>query len=641
MDISKYVTLYRSILIFFTVLTFFYCSSCQQETKNQPVFGYAKDSLAYQNLIAWDTLAPEARLEKLKNYIDPFERKPHDAKPPQYWIYKCFYEKSIGKRDSLHAYLSKIDSSQKEPDLYALRQYLNLSIKNRYDEISSGKLVEQIILERQKIEKSNSVFLYLMDDLLAMSFYNNHEDLKSLKYAKQYMDNHPWSAHNRLKQRYYDIRFMLSQRLENTRDMQNYLDSSRMLAISINDSLAFMRTVDYEAQMHSAMGRPDAAVKNFRIFFNYLNRTNRLEFYVFNNLARAFLDLNLPDSTIKYVHMSEAWKGWKKGSFTAKISLLDMLSEAYQKKGDFKNAYLAKTKQYDEYMKVTTEMQKEKIEEISTKYETRKKDQDIVTLKETNLLNNKLLVQQRWIFVILSLFLIMILLYTYKLYKQKLLKAKHDQLLIENKQYILEQKNRQNQLNPHFIYNAIANLQGLIGADRKHEANTYLVALTRLIRDILELNRHDFITLEQEVRSLKNYIILQQMRFHHIFDSVIDTSNLDVEDILIPPMLIQPFVENAIEHGLKNIDHKGLVKISFYANNDYLHVCITDNGMGLKENVTHEKGKKSLSQVITKERLALLYTDAQYQASLKIFPNYRPSGDGYKVEISLPLKHVF
>ncbi|MNT66679.1 Sensor histidine kinase YpdA [compost metagenome] len=114
-----------------------------------------------------------------------------------------------------------------------------------------------------------------------------------------------------------------------------------------------------------------------------------------------------------------------------------------------------------------------------------------------------------------------------------------------------------------------------------------------------------------------------------------------MEDILIPPMLIQPFVENAIEHGLKNIDHKGLVKISFYANNDYLHVCITDNGMGLKENVTHEKDKKSLSQVITKERLALLYTDAQYQASLKIFPNYRPSGDGYKVEISLPLKHVF
>jgi two-component sensor histidine kinase len=641
MDINKYVTLYRSMLIFLTVLTVFYCSSCQQETKNQPVFGYAKDSVAYQNLIAWDTLAPEARLEKLKNYIDPFDHKPNDAKPPQYWIYKCFYEKSMGKRDSLHAYLLKIDSTQKDRDLYALRQYLSLSIKNRYDEISSGKLVEQIILERQKIEKSNSIFLYLMDDLLAMSFYNNHEDLKSLKYAKQYMDNHPWSTHNRLKQRYYDIRFMLSQRLENTRDMQNYLDSSRMLAISINDSLAFMRTVDYEAQMHSAMGRPDAAVKNFRIFFNYLNRTNQLEFYVFNNLARAFLDLNLPDSTIKYVRMSEAWKGWKKGSFTAKISLLDLLSEAYQKKGDFKNAYLAKTKQYNEYMKVTTEMQKEKIEEISTKYETRKKDQDIVTLKETNLLNNKLLVQQRWIFVILSLFLMMILLYTYKLYKQKLLKAKHDQLLIENKQYILEQKNRQNQLNPHFIYNAIANLQGLIGADKKQEANTYLVALTRLIRDILELNRHDFITLEQEVRSLKNYIILQQMRFHHIFDSIIDTGDLDMEDILIPPMLIQPFVENAIEHGLKNIDHKGLVKISFYANNDYLHVCITDNGMGLKENATHEKDKKSLSQVITKERLALLYTDVQHQASLKIYSNYRPSGDGYKVEISLPLKQVF
>ncbi|MEN5086461.1 histidine kinase [Sphingobacterium sp. PCS056] len=641
MDINKYVTLYKRVLILLNVMVPLLILSCHQDVKNKERASTVKESHDYQNLIAWDTLSPEDRLVQIKNYLTVLQQKPNFAQQPQYWIYKCFQDKSLGKRDSLHIYLSKIDSTQKDRDLYALRQYLSLSIKNRYDEISSGKLVEQIILERQKIEKSNSIFLYLMDDLLAMSFYNNHEDLKSLKYAKQYMDNHPWNAHNRLKQRYYDIRFMLSQRLENTTDMQNYLDSSRMLAISINDSLAFMRTVDYEAQMHSAMGRPDAAVKSFRIFFNYLNRTNRLEFYVFNNLARAFLDLNLPDSTIKYVHMSEAWKGWKKGSFTAKISLLDLLSEAYQKKGDFKNAYLAKTKQYNEYMKVTTEMQKEKIEEISTKYETRKKDQDIVTLKETNLLNNKLLVQQRWIFVILSLFLMMILLYTYKLYKQKLLKAKHDQLLIENKQYILEQKNRQNQLNPHFIYNAIANLQGLIGADKKQEANTYLVALTRLIRDILELNRHDFITLEQEVRSLKNYIILQQMRFHHIFDSIIDTSDLDLEDILIPPMLIQPFVENAIEHGLKNIDHKGWVKISFYKNNDYLHVCVTDNGVGLKESAAHKKDKRSLSQVITKERLALLYTDVQYQASLKICPNYRTSGDGYKVQISLPLKHVF
>src|SRR5690606_4336523 len=130
--------------------------------------------------------------------------------------------------------------------------------------------------------------------------------------------------------------------------------------------------------------------------------------------------------------------------------------------------------------------QKTAIAELSTKYETDKKDRAISSLKANNDLNRQLMRQQRWIFAIVLLLLTVIIVFIYKSYKDKFLRSEHDKLRLQNKQLLLEQKNRQNQLNPHFVYNAISNLQGLISANRKQEANQYLVTLTKVIRDMLE-----------------------------------------------------------------------------------------------------------------------------------------------------------
>ena len=164
------------------------------------------------------------------------------------------------------------------------------------------------------------------------------------------------------------------------------------------------------------------------------------------------------------------------------------------------------------------------------------------------------MVQQRWIFVILFALIFSIAFFIYYRNKQKLLKNINQRIVAENRQLILEQKTRQNQLNPHFIYNAIANLQGLISSEQKAKANQYLILLSRQIRDILELNREEYISLDQEIKSLKNYILLQQMRYQDVFDFEIESGNSDVDDVMIPPMLTQPFVENAIEHAFKNLN---------------------------------------------------------------------------------------
>lgn len=630
-------------LSFFCVVWLLFYSSCQHQSATQDIGidTFSKDSISKSEIIAMDTVPYKTRNELIVKYIKQFEKEPDHNDNPYYWIFKSLERNASRNKDSINAFVSHIDTVGIHADIYALRQYLILNSEIIGGDNTPADQMKKIIYERNKVYDSKSVFVYLLDDLLAMGFYNGRNPQKSLLYTEEYIKHHPLNTNVRIKQRYYDIRFMLSQLLENRVDMKNYLDSCRQLAIVINDSTALMRTLDYEAQLHAAMGHPDKAVTSLRKFFNYLQKKDKLQFYAFNNLAKAFLDNNQPDSTIKYILWAEKWGIEKKMKYSISTSELDLLSNAYTAKGDFKKAFEAKKKQFDEYRENIVKMQQEKIAELSTKYESQRKDQDIQSLKSTNKLNERVLLQQRSIFVILFLFLAFALLFTYKVYKQKLLKAKHDQLVIQNKHFVLEQKNRQNQLNPHFIYNAIANLQGLIGANKKQEANTYLVVLTKLIRDILELNRQDFITLEQEIKSLRNYILLQQMRFSDSFDFQIETSNLDLEDVMIPPMLIQPFVENAIEYGLKNIKYKGLLQISFQEESSYLIVNIEDNGQGLKSIKDTDMDKESLSQVITQERLELLYGNEIGKGEFEVFPNYKAGGDGYKVVIRLPLKRKF
>src|SRR5690606_7593453 len=125
---------------------------------------------------------------------------------------------------------------------------------------------------------------------------------------------------------------------------------------------------------------------------------------------------------------------------------------------------------------------------------------------------------------------------------------------------------------------------------------------------ILENSMQGYITLEKELQWLENYIALQALRFNEKFDYEITVDeNLVLDNILIPPMLTQPFIENALEHGLKSIDYKGFINIRYtLKSDDLLWVEIEDNGVGLKKELNPEKEHISLATKITKERLLIL-----------------------------------
>jgi sensor histidine kinase YesM len=137
------------------------------------------------------------------------------------------------------------------------------------------------------------------------------------------------------------------------------------------------------------------------------------------------------------------------------------------------------------------------------------------------------------------------------------------------------------QMNPHFIFNSLNSVQHFITIREKKEALNYLSKFSKLIRKILENSRENTVSISNELQLLELYIQLEQLRFSNKFDYHIEIDKkIDTENIEIPPLLIQPYVENAILHGLINKDGKGHLFFSVEKNNGLLVCKIEDNGIG-------------------------------------------------------------
>ncbi|TDQ77301.1 sensor histidine kinase [Sphingobacterium yanglingense] len=204
----------------------------------------------------------------------------------------------------------------------------------------------------------------------------------------------------------------------------------------------------------------------------------------------------------------------------------------------------------------------------------------------------------------------------------------------------LERRLLQSQMDPHFIFNLLGNIQSMILQNDRVTSVSYLGKFAKLTRQVLEQSRMEHILLEEEIRTLKNYIDLQQLRLNASFDYNIHVDETISTDISIPPLLLQPFVENAIEHGLKPLAEirRGLLEIQFHLDtaHDILECTITDNGIGLEEskgnkvNVSHN----SLSTGITNERLALMYPNNPF---VRLEVRDREEGFGCVVYLAIPI----
>lgn len=237
---------------------------------------------------------------------------------------------------------------------------------------------------------------------------------------------------------------------------------------------------------------------------------------------------------------------------------------------------------------------------------------------------------------ILSLVILLILLFLNNLKNSK----KRTKLISEKKQLEVEYKLLRTQMNPHFIFNALNSVNAYIMLDHSEKASQLLSKFSKLIRTILAHSTKDKLYLKEEIDLIKEYIEIEQIRFSNKFQyKIIIHSDIQDEILLIPTMILQPFVENAILHGLAPLENNnGLltVEIAFF-NNSKLQITISDNGVGRKNSNAKNlhKNHESLATQLIEERLTLL--NGLHFESIR----YKDLDNGTKVTVILPFESEF
>lgn len=207
----------------------------------------------------------------------------------------------------------------------------------------------------------------------------------------------------------------------------------------------------------------------------------------------------------------------------------------------------------------------------------------------------------------------------------------------------LNQKLLRLQMNPHFIFNSLTSIQNYIYSNQTHLAGQYLSDFAKLIRLILENSRHEYISLEKEVETISLYMELQLLRFSNNMEFKVDIDPLlDPEVTFLPPMLAQPFLENALEHGIKHKPKGGRIEVAYKLIGDQIRFEVRDNGVGLtaSEKLPKEAGvkKESLSTAICRERLQILEHKFKRKMPLLIEEIVTSKGvEGTRVVFDIPL----
>ncbi len=281
--------------------------------------------------------------------------------------------------------------------------------------------------------------------------------------------------------------------------------------------------------------------------------------------------------------------------------LYNDLSNLYEKTGNYKYA-LKYNKKYEEIKDQLINLEKIKqISQIETNFEIEKREQEITLLKKQTEINELELTWTKTItYALITIFVLTIVIIVL-VFARNRYKKEQEMLTLQSRLF-------RSQTSPHFIFNSLMSIQTFLLDNKVDIASDYLVDFAKLIRSILQHTRQTFIPLEKEIEVLQQYIKLEKLRFSDKFDYEFIINVEEPEDIMVPPMLAQPFIENAIIHGLVPAQKKGFLKLLLEEKNDELTFLIEDNGIGRRKSLSLSKNEnhQSLATEITSKRLHLL-----------------------------------
>lgn len=261
----------------------------------------------------------------------------------------------------------------------------------------------------------------------------------------------------------------------------------------------------------------------------------------------------------------------------------------------------------------------------TVKYKAKEKEAELLFLKQISA-KNRLLYGS----LVAALLLLLVLLGAY-LYITKLKAA--------NKASELEQSLLRMQMNPHFIFNTLAAIQNITLEKDPVKSSNYIAKFAKLIRQNFDYVRKEEISLEREINMISNYIETQQLRFDYAFKYILNVAeNCDVKSLKVPPMLLQPFLENAIEYGLKEKKDGGILELNITKENTKICFVIKDNGVGRSHQSKTKKSKELHATDVFKERLKLRKKGEE--KSFKIQDLYSENNEAIGTKITFKINIV-
>ena len=307
----------------------------------------------------------------------------------------------------------------------------------------------------------------------------------------------------------------------------------------------------------------------------------------------------------------------------------ELLAKIYEKKGDYKNAL----HEFKDFQRLKDSLAFSENREEAIKKEMQYNADKKETLAKAEIGKQKVI---RNAIVTVSLIVLIAGVFLFLGFrKRQKIKSEQKEILLKAEISETELKALRAQMNPHFIFNALNSIADYINKNDARSADYYLGKFAKLMRGILENSEEKEISLSEELKMLEFYMDLESLRFKNKFNYEVKIADdINPENTLIPPMILQPFVENSILHGLAKKENDGKITIHIDKTEDLLKCTIEDNGIGRKN--PNENLNKSYGVKLTRERIALF--DKSKNSDSGVF--YTDLETGTRVELRLPLEEI-
>lgn len=617
------------------------------------LFVYSFLLFQQQEIIAQDiTCKCVSGEQKFKQVDTLFEQKEYDkaadvlAKIPTntnsckleglcYQLQFSLAKNKMEKADSLVEILqhSEIPKNCIEITMHYHFQLGNYFIKKE----KNDEAMQQFILVKELAEQiKDTLFQIKGISRIAYVFNKMQQPEKAIEY--DYMSLHLAEKINNQKialSIYTNIQARFGVWFDITQDPK-YLDSVRKIAIptlqlakKLNRKFEISQTYSVLSGVAFLEGKYEKGLIlcDSGLMFLDRNKEFRLTHSLFTKKCDLYIALKdykkanqYADSSLRYATLEN--------SVLSLAYIYERMYEIAKLQGDFSSALSYHEKFIKIRDSVRTIEKTEKINELEQKYNKAQNEKTIKELsqaKQIASLRNKIYIAGI-ILALLIIFLIIIF------NRQQTLKSKQENMEVE-------QRLNRARMNPHFFFNTLNSLQTFSMQENKDsKVARYLSKYAKIMRETLESTYKEMNSVEQEVDYLTNYLDIQKLRYPDKFEYHIDVDEtVEPDETYVPSMIIQPFIENSIEHGLNTSQETGIINISITTNNNRLLINITDNGSGFTTDKKAREYPSRATQII-KDRLLLLNKKHKTDASYEIGKGDKDIGTS--VKIILPLIHT-